>query len=123
MPDNPSLPDSTPDDGLRDKIFEIIKGFEPIAKGDGNGGEVPLGYDLIKDERTEYGFYWEYEDMEYCAEKLVSAIRAAIQSALPMKQAEEMHTADHRDLINLKAVGYNAAISEIEANLKKKGLL
>jgi hypothetical protein len=52
-----------------------------------------------------------------------AAIRAAIQSALPMKQAEEMHTADHRDLINLKAVGYNAAISEIEASFKRKGLL
>jgi hypothetical protein len=52
-------------------------------------------------------------------EEAKAAIRAAIQSALPEKYPE-IGVAQTQIIY---ARGYNAAISEIEANLKKKGLL
>lgn len=55
---------------LRAKILETIKGYEPVAKGDG----TPIGYDLDKDGRTEFGFYWEFEDMEDCADAIMALL-------------------------------------------------
>lgn len=61
---------------LRDEILEIIKGYETVARSDGKGGTIPAGYDLDKDGRTKFGFYWEYEDMEACADKLVALLES-----------------------------------------------
>jgi len=68
-------------DKLRETILEVIKGFEPVGHLDGTPEKkvIPAGYDLLKDERTEYGFYWEYEDMELCADKIMAAVEQAVQ--------------------------------------------
>ena len=69
------------------KIADIIKGYEPVAHLDGNPGkkEIPNGYDLAKDSRTEFGFYWEYEDMDDCAKKI-----AALFSTQQAQMREEL---------------------------------
>jgi hypothetical protein len=51
-------------------------------------------------------------------DEIMSLIRAAIQSGMPEKK-EIIYGADKYDWEE----GYNAAISEIEASLKAKGLL
>lgn len=65
---------------LREKILEVIKGYEPVGHLDGSPEQkvIESGYDLDKDLRTEFGFYWEYEDMEECADQILSAIAEAL---------------------------------------------
>jgi hypothetical protein len=62
----------------REQILETIKGFEPVGHLDGTSEQnvIPAGYDLDKDLRTEFGFYWEYEDMEACADKIMNLVNS-----------------------------------------------
>lgn len=71
-----SNPTSTFDEVIEKKTLEIIKGFEPIGHLDGTSEKkmISNGYDLDKDGRTEFGFYWEYEDMAMCANKIATEI-------------------------------------------------
>lgn len=52
------------------QIYELMAGYEPVK--DNNGKD--LGYDLQKDGRTKFGFYWEYADMMECAKKIQALI-------------------------------------------------
>ena len=63
------MPKKNPKTPEWEKILKIIKGYEPVKKGN-----KKLGYDLVKDGRTEFGFYWEYEDMEDCARKIAKKL-------------------------------------------------
>lgn len=58
---------------LREQIYAILAGYEPVGDAHGN----PIGYDLEKDNRTEWGFYWEYEDMREAAENIGKLVHQA----------------------------------------------
>jgi hypothetical protein len=99
-----SLPDSAPDDMLKRKVFHAVC--------------VVLQVDEEDHEETE--------DAVLVTDAIMAAIRAAIQSALPEKRELPPINAEWNEPWMHVAGGvseYNTAISEIEANLKKKGLL
>jgi hypothetical protein len=54
--------------GLAGEIESILRGYETVADGEGN----PRGFDLAKDDRTEDGFYWEFDDIAEAAQKIVA---------------------------------------------------
>lgn len=56
--------------GLAGKIEEVLRGKEPVANGHGE----PLEFDLLKDGRTEYGFYWEFEDIAAAAKEIANMV-------------------------------------------------
>jgi hypothetical protein len=106
---NPSLPDSAPDDVLRDILTE----FAPRAEESFHlTGSKP--YFAIKEEDLP---------------KVADAIRAAIQSALPEKIEPEAPSlgykgdSEGRKLLIEWRKGRNDAIDTMTANLKSKGLL
>jgi hypothetical protein len=95
------------DEDLRKKIVET-----PVGHLDGTPEQnvIPSGYDLIKDERTEFGFYWEYEDMEKCADKIMALIAS---------YGRELQIDDREVLIGMfEANKDNISVGEIIATLK-----
>lgn len=63
--------------GLARQVEELLRGYEPVADGHGN----PKGLDLAKDGRTEYGYYWEFEDIAEAAERIAALLQDEILKA------------------------------------------
>jgi hypothetical protein len=104
-----SLPDSAPDDILDDVLEKLYN----AAWVEGST------YDDTLEQAGADTEPRSTKELRSCT-RAKAAIRAAIQSALPEKCAVSRSLG--KDYAGYSR-GYNAAISEIEANLKKKGLL
>jgi hypothetical protein len=102
----PSLPDSAPDDVLRMSIRNITTNSSMDA------------YQRAMMHQSDSSVLHE----KYIDQLLV-LFRAAIQSALPEKRGIRTDMPMEPSYSNGMKVGHNKAISEIEVNFKKKGLL
>lgn len=56
--------------GAAGEMEKILRGFEPVKDAHGQ----PLGFELEADCRTEYGFYWEFDDVAAAARKIAEEL-------------------------------------------------
>ena len=94
------------DNTKEEEIFDIISGYEPVANQNGE-----LGYDLDKDGRTEFGFYWEYEDMRDCAKKIATLL--ATNRAGVIQEIEKLPIKEYKSTEGVYAMIYRDKVLEL----------